>query len=491
MTSTIPPVGPDERPRIFSEADCHDILKRLVHFSTGGGYTCVSVVSQWTGNVRWARNHVSTGGEVRDNNVGVHRNINGAIGSVQINDTTDVALVAATRRAERLATMELEAPNQDLIARLPLEPATKPNIFSEATYQLSADQRAAAAIALIRQAKDAGMSSAGYIEVAAVSIGLLDTVGRVRYSAYTQARCSVTVRDPKGTGSGWAGVDWYDWQKIDATKLTAIALDKCLKSRNAVRIEPGRYTTILEPQAVSDLVGPLFRGRNNVGEAAIERVTNENKYAPGPFFKSAKDPGFSMLGEKVIDERITITADPMDSELGFPPFERDVNYDDGDLFVTPVFHPVTWIEQGVLKNLATSRAHRIAGMGRDLGIANSRSFRMSGGDTSIDEMIATTKRGVLVTRFDQVMQLNFRSQLYRGFTRDGIWLIENGKISHPVVNMVFTEAILWALNNVEQLGPPQRTFHPDVAFLWYNPQPTIVPPLKIKDFSFTSLADAV
>ena len=83
---------------------------------------------------------------------------------------------------------------------------------------------------------------------------------------------------------------------------------------------------------------------------------------------------------------------------------------------------------------------------------------MSGGNTSIDEMISTTKRGLIVTRFDNILPMDRRSQVYRGLTRDGLWLIENGKISKPVKNMVFTESLLFALNNVEQLGPPQRTF---------------------------------
>ena len=89
-----------------------------------------------------------------------------------------------------------------------------------------------------------------------------------------------------------------------------------------------------------------------------------------------------------------------------------------------------------------------------------------------------------------ILPLDVRSQLYRGYTRDGLWLIENGKISKPVKNMAVTESVLFALNNVEQLGVPQRVFHP--ASGWRSaPQPVVVPPLKIRDFSFTALADAV
>ena len=196
---------------------------------------------------------------------------------------------------------------------------------------------------------------------------------------------------------------------------------------------------------------------------------------------------------RVVDERITISSDPMDPEAGFPPFGKLDRWRSPDPFVRAVYHPVTWIEHGVLKNLAYDRSYGIGNLGLSTGLPNSGAFRMSGGDTSIDEMISTTKRGLLVTRFDQILELDRRSLLFRGFTRDGLWLIENGKISKPVKNMVFTESILFALNNVEQLGHPQRTFDRGISRekSLYSPMPTIVPPLKIKDFSFTALVDAV
>ena len=117
-------------------------------------------------------------------------------------------------------------------------------------------------------------------------------------------------------------------------------------------------------------------------------------------------------------------------------------------------------------------------------------------------MIASTERGLLVTRFSNLLFLDNPSQLFRGYTRDGLWLIEHGKISKAVKNLVFTESILDALNNVEQLGVPQRVLHersPSIFALLHEfpnklgdmPQPVIVPPLKIKDFSFTALTDAI
>jgi predicted Zn-dependent protease len=478
-----------EPPRLLSEADCRNVLERLQRFASGGGYTCVSVTSTCIANVRWARNQISTSGTVSDNVIRVHRNIRGARSPVMLNDATDEALMAATRQAERLVTLELEAPNSNLLGQFPLESMAKPSLFSDATYQLTAEQRAATAHALVKHAADIGMLSAGYIEIAAVAMAQLDTLGRVRYFPYTQARYSVTVRDPRGTGSGWAGVDWHDWAKIDTAALTQRALEKCVNSRNPVRVEPGRYTVILEPQAVADFVGPLFQSGND----PMNRAANEWPSSPeSPFHKldaRGNEPGYSRLGEQVVDERITISADPMDPELGFPPFRFWFGLPDP--FDLPVYHPATWIERGVLTQLAYDRTYAIRELGKNTGLPNSGAFRMSGGTTSIDEMIATTERGLLVTRFDQVTLIDFTSQLYRGYTRDGLWFIEHGKISHPATNLVFTESPLFALNKVEQLGVPERVFHPNESFAYTVSQPVIVPPLKIGDFSFTALSDAV
>jgi len=471
--------SPAEQPRFLSQADCQDIAQRLARVAQGGGYTVTTIYSTWTGNVRWARNQISTSGEVRNDYVKVIRNLNGALNNwVLINDTSDAALVAVARRAERLARLEPERPQSDLIGRLANEPAPEPKLFFEATYNLDAEQRAEAAVALVGAAAQAGMLSAGYIEVSAQALALIDTFGHTRYCPYTTARFGVTVRDPKGIGSGWAGVDWPDWSRIDGPKLAALALDKCLKSRNPVAVEPGRYTTILEPQAVCDFVKGLMEWG-------------------GTFHNEDDSPFKGMAGKQVIDPRITITADPLDPDLGFPPFNPllGTNVPFGDWFWYDVYHPVTWIKDGVFQQYAWGdRGQTVDGQYKSTTLESSGAFRMSvgGPPTPVDEMIAATKRGLLVTRFDRVKQLALRSQLYRGYTRDGLWLIEDGKLAKAAKNMAFTESILFALNNIEQVGPPQRVFHPkNDSALIFLPEPVIVPPLKIRDFSFTALSNAI
>ena len=480
-----------QRPQFLSEADCHDIAQRLARFAKGGGYTTATIVSTWAGNVRWARNLVSTSGDVRDDHILVTRNIDGSVNSwVEINDDSDAALVAATRRAERMAQLNPAVSNFDVITKYEPEPYTAPPLFSEATYQLSAGARAEAARQLAKSAADAGLLSAGYIQISAHSQALITSYGYARYFQYTWAQYSVTVRDPKGTGSGWAGVDWPEWSKIDAPKLSEVAMEKCLQSRNPVAIEPGRYTTILEPQAVNDFIGKLFIGSwwQGVRYQAWDRLKSENNPAL-PFFKK----GTTKIGERVMDERITITSDPLDPDLGFPPFRGVENLELAGEPWGEFYHPVTWVDKGVLTSLAYDREYGFH-RNSNLGLPKQGAFKMSGGDTSIAEMIATTKRGLLVTRFDDVQTMNDAgraSLMCNGYTRDGLWLIENGKISKAVKNLRFIESVLFALNNVEQLGVPQRVFHPTGDFWWDAPRPAVVPSMKIRDFSFTALSNAI
>ena len=494
------PVG---RSRFLSEADCHDITQRLARYAAGGGGVSVHMVSRWAGFVRWARNHITTAGEDRDNQLRVMRDVSGRYnnylddspGIVEWNDVSDAAIIAAARRAERLAQLNWIKPELDLLDRPDSpwhytdEPTAIPSLFSEATYNLDADHRAAAAEHLMQTAKAAGMYAAGYIEVSATSFAWLTSAGYTQYFEYTWAKFSTTVRDPKGVGSGWAGVDWPDWGKINGEQLVATALDKCLKSRNPVAVEPGRYTTILEPQAVAGLLQWFaFMPDSYHGSD----LTLPPLVTAQPSNLSDVSHLASPIGTKIIDERLSVTSDPSDPMLSFPPYlmQQDLP---GNWYI---FHPISLIEHGVIKHDATDIATEPASGWKKHGDPSlSYAYHLStdGPTQSVEEMIADTKRGLLVTRFDAVLPLG-RSALVTGVTRDGVWLIENGKLSHPVKNLRFVEDGIAVLNRVDQIGVSQRTFNPGFGgmFDWLmNPRPGVVPALKVRDFSFTALTDAI
>jgi predicted Zn-dependent protease len=227
-----------------------------------------------------------------------------------------------------------------------------------------------------------------------------------------------------------------------------------------VAIEPGRYTVILEPQAVGDLVQLM-------GFALAARSADEGRSA------FSKQGGGNKIGEKLVDSRVTIFSDPQDPELLAQP------YDGQGL---PLARQV-WIENGVLKQLVYSRFWAQKQGKTPTGVPSS--VKMVGGTTSMDDMIKSTPRGVLVTRLWYLRQVDPRTILYTGLTRDGTFLIENGKLTKSIKNFRFNESPLFLLNNLEALGPSVRLGGTEAGGA------VVMPAIKAKDFNFTSLSDAV
>jgi predicted Zn-dependent protease len=444
------------------------LLDRAVALSSGGGDTTISVVSRVIGTTRWAGNRIYMAAQMRPVDVHVIRNMNGAMGRATATQIDDVGVRDTVRNAERVACVggrEFEwfhAVDYD-------DPIVMPVLWSDSTYAFDAEARTRLVEQLIAPAAQVSCQSAGELLVTADVTSTRAPNGTFRYYASTGVECSVTVRDAKGTASGWAGVNHYTLEKIDPAAIAARALDKCRRSANPVAIEPGRYTTILEPQALSDLFSPLFSHPSE-----MDRIYAEEMRA-GPWVDPA---GGTKITQRVLDERLRVSADPMDPEGGFVPFDREWG---------TAFRAVDWIDRGVLLDLSYPRGYALQMLGFDHALPNSGSFRltaMPGVETAtVDEMIARTERGVLVTRFSGVRVVDDSTMLSTGFTRDGLWLVERGKISKAIKNFRFNESPLFALNNLEDVGTPVRVFAPGFSYL--------VPPVRVRDFSFVGLADAV
>ncbi len=466
----------EDAERIIPREEVERIVGRIrsaVHHP--GQATIVTVQSWWNGELSWARNRVSLAGDRRDVTISVTRWVDGIGGRATTNQVDDVSLEAVVRVAERSAQVANRREPVEMTIRPPDVPIPSPLIWSDATYKVTAEQRGRIARLLTEGAEAKELVSAGYLELRAGEVATFDTTSAhpeiIRYDTYTQAQCSMTVRHPKGVGSGWAGQSSFDWSAINGTALAEVALDKCVKSLNPVAIEPGRYTVILEPQAVADLFEGLFFYLGQRGMAENQR---------GPFYlgdDTALMVKRTKLGLKVVDERLTISHDPTDPLLGVLPTEG--------------LGSVNWITNGILTSLSYPRAYSLAALHENLPELARPAYRMSGGETPIDEMIRTTKRGLLVTRFSSLTLLDETSVLATGMTRDGLWLIENGTISKAVKNMRITESPLFVLNQIEQLGIPVPVFRPEKNPYIAKVSPAIVPPIKANDFSFTATVDAV
>jgi predicted Zn-dependent protease len=370
----------------------------------------------------------------------------------------------AVRTAEKGFSYSVESPEVVPDVRH-VEGTLQPKLWSDVTMALTSDARAALARQMAAAPEAGNVLSAGEIVVGAQGRAFLTTSGMFQYYPTTVVEVSTTVRDPHRSASGWAGVTDFDLARVDAQALAARALDKCQRSANPVAVEPGRYTTILEPQAVADFFSPLIA--DSLGRASAEA-------GYGPFAEAA--PALNKIGERVLDRRLRVFADPMDPLGGFVPF----NVEDGE-----PYYAVDWIRDGVLRDLSYNREYALKSLAKDRPLINSDSYRIesAGATTTIDEMIASTQRGLLVTRFSGVTIVDPQTMMLSGYTRDGLWLIENGKITKAVKNFRFAESPIFVFNNLEQSGTSVRVFDRKNA--------VVVPPMKVKDFNMHALADAV
>jgi predicted Zn-dependent protease len=339
-------------------------------------------------------------------------------------------------------------------------PPTKQRVVSLPTPA----ERAVAARAVSEQARKADCIATGFIECRASANALANSKGLFAYDSSSVVTMTATVRTPDGTGSGWACSDGDTFADIDAQRVAATAVEKATKSRNPAAVEPGRYVTILEPTAAANLV-QLILGSMQA------RAADEGR----SFFSKAG--GGNKIGLKVVDERVTILTDPADiasTNGGFDP--------DG----LPL-EKVMWIENGVVKNLVYDRFWAQK-QGVQPTRAGGRSLRMLGGPTSTADMIKSTARGILVTRFWYIRAVDPRTILYTGLTRDGTFLIEDGKVTRPIKNFRFNESPIFFLNNLEAIGPTVRV---NASENLGAGGATYVPTLKVRDFTFSSLSDAV
>ena len=419
----------------------------------------VNINSGYQADIRFAANQVSTAGGVVNAQVGIQSTFGKRHAVSVTNDLSDDALRRAVEQSESLAKLSPEDPE----TMPPLGPQSYLPVtgYFDSTANLSPADRARAALTALDPARKAGdLKAAGFIVVNAGANSVGNNKGMFAYSRSTSANYTLTVRTDDGTGSGWAGADHPDWRQVNFPAVSARAIEKARLSRNPVAIEPGRYTVILEPQAVGDLVQLMAFALN-------ARNADEGRSA------FAKQGGGNKIGDQIVDKRVTIISDPQDPQLLSQP------YDGQGL---PLGRQV-WVENGVLKQLFYTRFWAQKQNKQPTGFPSS--VKMLGGTTSIDDMIKSTPRGVLVTRLWYLRQVDPRTILYTGLTRDGTFLIENGKISKAIKNFRFNESPLFLLSNLEAIGPAVRLGGTEAG------GPVVMPAIKAKDFNFTSLSDAV
>jgi len=340
-----------------------------------------------------------------------------------------------------------------------LEPQTylESQTYFDATANISPEYRANVANEGISQAESKGMIAAGFFEDSISFSALANSKGLFAYNKATGMEFTLTVRTNDGTGSGYAIKDYNDVAKFRPKEDSEIAVRKAELSRNPRAIEPGKYTVILEPAALVSDEGLL----NNMIFSMNARSADEGR----SFF--SKKGGGNKIGEKIIDERLTIYSDPTHPEIPSRTWQGD----------GLPREKTVWIKNGVLQNLFYDRYW--ASQKGVKPVAFPGGVIVEGTSATTEDLIKDTKKGILVTRLWYIRSVDPQTLLYTGLTRDGTFYIENGKIQYAIKNMRFNESPIIMLNNLDALGKPERL------------NGNLVPPMRIRDFTFTSLSDAV
>lgn len=437
--------------KILSREEAQQLLKKVLSYSRAEGCE-VNLSGSAQGNLRYARNTATTAGSVSDQNLVISSNYGLKQGTATINEFDETSLQKVVRRSENLAKLAPE--NPEFMPNLGPQKYEEVNAYFESTAGITPQYRAQAAAHSIEPSRKKDLVAAGFFNDQHGFQAMANSNGLFAYHKSSDCNFSVTVRTSDGTGSGYAIRDFNDVDLLDTGKASQIAIQKAESSRNAKAIEPGKYTVILEPAASSGLL------QNMLFNFAARRADE------GRSFLSKKDGG-TKKGEKLFGEEVTLYSDPQHPLVPVSPWSGDGQRRER----------VVWIEKGVVKNLFYSRYW--AKKMETEPIPFPANGIMEGGDASLEDLIKDTKHGILITRTWYIRTVDPQTLLYTGLTRDGNFLIKNGKISHPVKNMRFNESPLKMLNNIEALGRPVRI------------NGNLIPPMRVREFEFTSGSDAV
>jgi len=383
--------------------------------------------------------------------------VDGRTARVTTNRVEEDALRAALESAASLASSQPKDPG---LLPLPAKQTYRPvRRFIDPTAALSAESRARAVKNTCTLAESNGQIAAGIFSSGQSQSVLANSRGLFAAYRQTQAEFSVTMQ--QGSATSWAKANAADFRAFDPPALAKTACEKAARAENPAELAPGKYTVILEPAAVLDLVGFLFY------DFSATAVQDQRSCFSG------------RLGKPLLGKSITISDDVYHPEQLGAPF-------DGEGIPR---QRVLLVDGGVPRNLVYSRRSakksgvRPTGHGFDLPNEYGEApmnLVIGGGKSSIAEMIAGTDRGLLVTRLWYIRELDPYEKVMTGMTRDGLFLVEKGKVTQSVRNFRFNQSIVQMLRNVEALGPSRRATAEESFEM-------VVPPMKIGNFHFSEV----
>ncbi|MFI6036696.1 metallopeptidase TldD-related protein [Streptomyces sp. NPDC051315] len=456
----------------------HEVVERALELSRADG--CVVIADEEsTANLRWAGNALTTNGVTRSRTLTVIATVDGkegtASGVVSRAAVTADELESLVRAAEAAARGAGPAEDaQPLVTGVAQSPE-----FTEAPAETSSAVFADFAPSLgeaFARARAGGRELYGFAQHALVSTYLGTSTGlRLRHDQ-PNGTLELNAKSPDRTRSAWAGRSTRDFKDVDPASLDAELAVRLGWAERRIELPAGRYETLLPPTAVADLM--IYQLWSASGRDAAEGRTVFSK--PG---------GGTRLGEKLTELPLTLRSDPHEPGLESAPFVV-AHSSGGDQSVFDNGLPIRateWIDGGELKHLATSR-HSAALTGLPVAPAGDNLILDGGDDRSLDEMVASTTRGLLLTCLWYIREVDPATLLLTGLTRDGVYLVENGEVVGEVNNFRFNESPVGLLSRATEAGRTEKTL-PREWSDWFTR--AAMPALRVPEFNMSSVSQGV
>ncbi len=436
---------------ILDEAQARQLIEKALALAKADEVR-VNLSGGRTRNTRFAVNTLTTCGD-RDNlSVAVTAYFGKRHATASGSETDDESLKRLVANAEEMARVAPEDP--EYVPELEPQEYLPVRPWFESTAQAGSDLGVEVARSAIEPAAARNITVAGYLEYGASFHAVGNSKGLFGYYEATDANYTLTARTADGKGSGWAAETSRDIAELRFAAASARAIAKAEASQKPKTLEPGVYPVILEPAAVDEFLAYALWSMN-------ARQADEGR----SFF--AKKGGGNKIGEKIVGENITMESDPTRKEILGAPFGGDG---------LPA-KPHVWIQNGVLQRLFYDRYWAQKQGKEPTGWPSNLIFH--GGEGSLDDLIASTDKALLVTRFWYIRMLEPQTILVTGLTRDGVFWVEDGAIRHAVKNFRFNETPIAVLGKVTGMTRPLRF------------ENSLLPALRASEFTFSSLSEAV
>ncbi|MCB0727136.1 MAG: TldD/PmbA family protein [Ignavibacteriae bacterium] len=443
---------------IIEQDEAAGIIEKILSYSSADSAS-VNFSGSNSNNLRFALNSVSTCGAVDSVSVSITSNFGKKSGSVNITSIDDESLKNGVLQSEKIA--KLSPDNAEFMP--PPEKQTgyyEVKEYFEDTNSVTPENLAEKISYTLDKAVQNDLVSSGFSKVETKFNSIGNSNKLLAYSKSTNSSFSSTMRSKSGNGSSKVNRAYANIDLLNVRKFSDKVIDNALLSKNPQSYEPGKYVTILDNSAASDML-------NNMLWTLNLRSADE-----GRSFFSNNSKG-NKIGQKLVSDKVHIYSDPQNDLAPASPFNSE-GY--------PI-RKTDWFSEGVLKNLY-STIYWAKKTGTEY-ISYPSNIIMDGSDKTVEQLISETEKGIFVTRLWYIRSVDQKQMLLTGLTRDGVFLIENGKIKNSINNFRFNESPINVLKNVIDMSAAEKVVGSETG-----DSKIVVPALKLSEFNFSTISDA-